>query len=233
MLDLGCGSGWLSLELARRSANVTAVDISPTNLALGRYMVENNTRNFPFLYQKFAGFPCRLEEFGSVEYLYGDLNTITLPAHEYDAVVVWDSLHHVRDLERLLEQVRTALKPGGVFVGVDHAFATSLTIKFNEALVPWLLDINSWLELTHPTGLYKSISALARQHDWGVLGVDYNVAPIPGFKEFEAEVRNDMLSIISASGQEKELHNQTMRTPTEKKRRMRHPLRLRTSVQQD
>ena len=55
VLDLGCGAGWLSLEMARQDAHVTAVDISPTNLALGRYMVETNARNFPFLYQKFAG----------------------------------------------------------------------------------------------------------------------------------------------------------------------------------
>ena len=90
VLDLGCGAGWLSLELARQGAHVTALDISPTNLAIGRHMAATNARNFPFLYQGFAGLPCRLEDFGGVDYAYADLNTITLPTSRVpDAIVVW------------------------------------------------------------------------------------------------------------------------------------------------
>jgi SAM-dependent methyltransferase len=196
VLDLGCGAGWLSLELARQGAHVTAVDISHTNLALGRHMVDTNTRNFPFLYQRFAGLPCKLEDFGSVEYVYGDLNAINLPSREYDAVVVWDTLHHIRDLEGLLEQVRETLKPDGVFVGVDHAFASPLTVAFNQAIVPWLHDINSWIADTDPEWLYESINTMARRRDWDVLGVDYDVGPIPGFEAFEGQVRSEMLAII-------------------------------------
>ncbi|HEX9989287.1 MAG TPA: methyltransferase domain-containing protein [Chloroflexia bacterium] len=199
VLDLGCGAGWLSLEMARRGAHVTGMDISPTNLALGRYMAETNARNFPYLYQRFAGLSCRLEEFGSVEYAYADLNRITLPTSEYDAVVVWDSLHHVANLEGLLEQVRAALKPGGSFIGVDHSFATSRTNTFNRVALPWLDDLSAWIGANDPIWLYEGVSRLAAQHDWGVLGVDYDNTPIPGFKDFSEQLLAEMADIIRGS----------------------------------
>jgi 2-polyprenyl-3-methyl-5-hydroxy-6-metoxy-1,4-benzoquinol methylase len=199
VLDLGCGAGWLSLELARRGAHVTALDISPTNLALGRYMAETNRRNFPFLYQRFAGLPCRLEDFGSVEFLYADLNTVNLSLHEYDAVVVWDSLHHVADLERLLDQVRGALKPGGIFVGVDHSFATRRTDMFNHIVRSWLRDFYGWVTENDPEWFYDGVNALARQYDWGVVSIDYDATPAPGFETFLSELLVEMLDIIRNS----------------------------------
>ena len=205
ILDLGCGAGWLSLELARRGAHVTGMDISPTNLALARYMAATNARNFPFLYQGFAGLPCRLEDFGSVEYLFADLNTVTLPANEYDAIVVWDSLHHVSSLERLLEQVRGALKPAGVFIGLDHAFATPRTEVFNLAFLPWVDDLYAWITRTDPQWLYTAVAAAARQHNWGVLAVDDDPTPVPNFGPFSEQLFAEMLEILRAGLREEAL----------------------------
>lgn len=202
VLDLGCGAGWLSLELARRGAHVTALDISPTNLALGRYMAETNVRNFPYLYQDFAGLACRLEDFGSVEYAYADLNTVHLPRQEYDAVVVWDSLHHVADLERLLEEVRGALKPGGVFVGVDHSYASGRTTLFNQVALPWLDDLSAWLSANDPLWLYEAANNLARERDWGLLAADYDPTPVPGFGEFLGAMLPEMLGIVQKGRRE-------------------------------
>jgi SAM-dependent methyltransferase len=199
VLDLGCGAGWLSLEMARRGAHVTALDISTTNLALGRHLAETNERNFPFLYQRFAGLPCRREDFGSIEHVYADLNTVNLPANEYDAVVVWDSLHHVAALERLLTQVRDALKPGGVFVGVDHSFATRRTEVFNNLFRSWLDDSYAWITENDPEWLYDGVDAWGRQRDPGVLSVDYDPTPVPGFEPFSNELLAEMLDIISGT----------------------------------
>lgn len=196
VLDLGCGAGWLSLEIARRGGHVTGLDISPTNLALARYMAETNGRNFPFLYQRFAGLPCDLDRMGSVEYLYGDLNTVDLPAGEYDAVVVWDSLHHVADLERLLGQVRLTLKPDGIFIGVDHATPSRRTEIFNRAMLPWLAELQSWLREHGTKQFYAGANAVASEVEWGVLSVDYDPAPVPGFSAFLKDLLAEMLEIV-------------------------------------
>jgi 2-polyprenyl-3-methyl-5-hydroxy-6-metoxy-1,4-benzoquinol methylase len=198
VLDLGCGAGWLSLELARMGAHVTALDISPTNLALARYMADTNARNFPYLYQGFASIPCRLDDFGSVEYVYADLNTADLPVGEYDAVVVWDSLHHVANIERLLEGVHAALKPGGSFIGVDHAFATGRTHDFKESVYPLLDGFYSWVTDSDPEWLYDQAIEMSRR-DWGVLSVDYDPTPVPGFEQFQGTLFAEMLDILRTS----------------------------------
>jgi 2-polyprenyl-3-methyl-5-hydroxy-6-metoxy-1,4-benzoquinol methylase len=197
VLDLGCGTGWLSLELARRGAHVTGLDVSATNLKLARYMAETNERNFPFLYQNFLGMPLNLRDFGSIDYQYADLNNVSLPREEYDAVVVWDSLHHVASLERLFEEVRGALKPEGVFLGVDHSYGTQRTDEFNRITLAWLDDLYAWISAEDPEWLYDLVSTTAERYDWGVLSVDYDPTPVPGFGPFLEGLLADLRDITT------------------------------------
>jgi magnesium-protoporphyrin O-methyltransferase len=77
LLDAGCGTGMLSLEAARRGAQVTAVDLSPT-------LVENARERLP---AEFAG---------QVDFLVGDMLAPGGPtaAAQFDYVVSMDSVIH-------------------------------------------------------------------------------------------------------------------------------------------
>jgi SAM-dependent methyltransferase len=196
VLDLGCGAGWLSLEMARLGADVLALDISPSNLALARYMAETNARNSPYLYDKFAWLPCDPTRFGSVKYEYADLNNAQFAAGEFDTVVVWDSLHHIANLEGLLEEVRSALKPGGVFVGVDHAVATVDTWAFHDIVMAQLDPLLAWVVADDPAWLYSTVEEAAEKLDWGALAVDRDDTPVPGWETFHATLCSEMLEVV-------------------------------------
>jgi magnesium-protoporphyrin O-methyltransferase len=84
ILDAGCGTGALALELARRGAHVTAIDLSPTLVNLARERI--GTTAVP----------------GHLDFLSGDMSDVTLG--DFDHVVAMDSLIHYRaaDVVRVL-----------------------------------------------------------------------------------------------------------------------------------
>lgn len=56
------------------------------------------------------------EGLDGLTYEVADLNTAKLPKETYDVVYVHAALHHVFQLEHLLDQIKQTLKPGGLFV---------------------------------------------------------------------------------------------------------------------
>lgn len=104
VLDLGCGSGWLALELARNGCHVDAYDISPKAIALAQKMLAEN----PYK-----------DGFGSVTYHLQDVSEIDLGVEQYDAVSGWSAFHHMPDVPAFMDKVYRALKPGGIVATMD------------------------------------------------------------------------------------------------------------------
>lgn len=104
VLDIGCGPGWLSLELGRRGMIVDAYDLSSEAIAVANRMLEEN--------------PYR-EGFGQVNYHVQDVTDIDLGRERYDAVCGWSAFHHLPSLSQFMERVRVALKPGGIVATLD------------------------------------------------------------------------------------------------------------------
>jgi SAM-dependent methyltransferase len=60
------------------------------------------------------------EGLDGLTYEVADLNTAKLPKETYDAVYIHAALHHVFQLEHLLDQIKQTLKPGGLFVVYEY-----------------------------------------------------------------------------------------------------------------
>ena len=99
LLDIGAGLGESSVYFALKGAQVTVVDISPrmvaTALSLG---------------QKFG-----VELDGVVS----SAESLNVSPESYDIVYAANTLHHVQDRALFFEQLRSALKTGGMFFSYD------------------------------------------------------------------------------------------------------------------
>jgi SAM-dependent methyltransferase len=107
LLDLGCGSGWTSLFLARQGYQVIGVDICPDMIALADQLREK-------------------ENLDNLEFVVSDYEDLHY-RDEFDAALFYDSLHHAVDPALAVQRTCQALRAGGVCItsepGVGHADA--------------------------------------------------------------------------------------------------------------
>ncbi len=106
-LDLGCGAGWLSLELARHGMDVDGYDISTKQIEIAKkFSKESQESSDPLLHG----------DFGSTNYQVVDLNQAVLEKGKYEVVVSLGTLHHIQCLDHLLREIHKSLKPNGKFI---------------------------------------------------------------------------------------------------------------------
>jgi 2-polyprenyl-3-methyl-5-hydroxy-6-metoxy-1,4-benzoquinol methylase len=121
VLEVGCGEGVASVQLAYCGAAVDAVDISPVSIDVGRRRAEANGQDIDF----------RVADVTRED---------VADAGTYD--VVWCDLilHHLTDsLGRVMGGVRRWLKPGGVFVAREPV-AYAGWLKAARRFVPVTVD---------------------------------------------------------------------------------------------
>ncbi|MCI0573556.1 MAG: metalloregulator ArsR/SmtB family transcription factor [Myxococcaceae bacterium] len=98
--DFGCGTGVLSLAIARWARRVWAIDQSAAALAQARARASREgVRNITFLRE--------------------DLHRLSLPDARRDLVVISQSLHHVEAPAAVLKEAHRILKPGGKVVVLE------------------------------------------------------------------------------------------------------------------
>ena len=103
VLSLGCGFG--VIERVLRSSDscqlIHGVDVAEGAIEGARKAAQD-------------------EGLDGLTYEVADLNTAKLPKETYDAVYVHAALHHVFQLEHVLDQIKQTLKPGGLFVVYEY-----------------------------------------------------------------------------------------------------------------
>ncbi len=99
VLDVGAGLGESSIYFALQGAEVTYTDLSPAMKELAERLA--SLHGVPLTTVLSAG------------------EALPVPSNHFDIVYIANTIHHVTNKRALLDQLRRALRPGGLFVSFD------------------------------------------------------------------------------------------------------------------
>ncbi|MDQ5934692.1 MAG: hypothetical protein QG574_1998 [Cyanobacteriota bacterium erpe_2018_sw_21hr_WHONDRS-SW48-000092_B_bin.40] len=99
VLDLGCGSGWLAVYLARQGFEVVGVDVSAQAINLANTWAS--------------------QEDLKISFDVADASQLQYQAGSFDAVVANSIFEHfpIKQAQQLTDKVNTMLGDGGIFIG--------------------------------------------------------------------------------------------------------------------
>jgi SAM-dependent methyltransferase len=120
LLDVGCGPGTITADLASLTAQVTALETSEDVLALARAAVTAP----------------------NVTFAVGDVHALSFASDSFDVVHAHQVLQHVADPVRALREMKRVAKPGGIVAVRDSDYA-------GFTWYPEIPELKEWLDLYH------------------------------------------------------------------------------------
>jgi len=113
VLELGCGAGYFTQELARSGADIIAIDVSPELLEIARTKCSSQ----------------------NVEYQIQNAYALSYSEAVFDSVVGSSVLHHL-EIEEALRDIYRVLKPrGSIYFTEPNMLNPQIAIQKN---IPWI-----------------------------------------------------------------------------------------------
>jgi 2-polyprenyl-3-methyl-5-hydroxy-6-metoxy-1,4-benzoquinol methylase/glycosyltransferase involved in cell wall biosynthesis len=164
ILDVGCGSGWMSEYFARLGYQVKGIDISPALIEMSR----DRLARVPYDVDHKTTLRC--------SFAVHDIEAAPLP-ETFDAVLCYDSLHHFEDEQAVMRHLAAMLPVGGVLFILEGERPPAGSATEDE-----LFDVMSEYGTLESPFDYGHLRQILDEHGLAVIG-DY--ASINGLFERE------------------------------------------------
>jgi 2-polyprenyl-3-methyl-5-hydroxy-6-metoxy-1,4-benzoquinol methylase len=123
VLDIGCGNGALSFDIAKKAVKVVGID--------------SNKKNIEFAKQRFSA--------SNIEYVVGDA-VKELPNKRFDIIILSNVLEHIENRIEFLNRIKS-LAPK-ILIRVPMLNRDWITLYKKELGVEWKLDKSHYAEYT-------------------------------------------------------------------------------------
>jgi ubiquinone/menaquinone biosynthesis C-methylase UbiE len=118
VLEIGCGSGVHARLLAKAGARLTAIDLTPTAVAMTKRRLELTDLD--------------------ATVLEADAESLPFPDASFDFVWSWGVIHHSEDTTRVIAEIARVLRPGGKLAFMVY-HRNSITFWINYVLIRGVL----------------------------------------------------------------------------------------------
>ncbi len=104
MLEVGCGTGIVSLSIAPHAGEVVGVDLSPKMVALAQAKAENENRQ-------------------NLTFRQADAYELPFDDESFDMVLLTNLLHVVAEPSKVIKEAQRVLRPEGILASVTDCMA--------------------------------------------------------------------------------------------------------------
>jgi ubiquinone/menaquinone biosynthesis C-methylase UbiE len=156
ILDVGCGRGWLSLELAREGHDVIGIDSSKEMIRSAKKTMDSD--------------PYKNER-GKLEFQVSDLSQWEHPLETFDLVIFSRSLHHIPRPDKAVRKAHDLLRKNGQIICIEYAYD-----RVDKRTATWIYQVRRSLQ---QSGWYKSRKKLSENTDQSVRKImeEYRAPP--------------------------------------------------------
>jgi len=116
VLEIGCGTGIITLGIASHVASVTGTDISPEMIAVAQGKAQS-------------------QDADNVTFRVADGYALPFDDGSFDAVLIFNTLHVVKEPEALLAEAHRLLKPGRPLITATDCYAEPVPLSIKLMLV--------------------------------------------------------------------------------------------------